>query len=96
MEADTPEAITALLLRAEEAHGHYEALDLNGVYDEDWARWYAEFAIESGLAELVGHAAPLDRVTALLEGAFADFDAADPKPTGTWAEYVGRRMAAEL
>lgn len=96
MEADTAEAITALLVRAEEAHGHYEALDLNGVYDEDWARWYAEFAIESGLAELVGHAAPLDRVTALLESAYADFDGADPKPTPSWADYVGRRMADEL
>jgi hypothetical protein len=99
MEPDSPsaaDAISALLQRAEQAHGVYEATELGGVYDRDWPRWYAEFAIEHGLAALLGRPAPLDRVASFLGAAYADFDRADPKPTEGWAAYIGRRIAAEL
>ena len=90
------DAITALLLRAEQAHGVYEATELAGVYDQDWPRWYAEYLIENGLAELSGRPAPLDRVTSFLQSSYADFDRSDPKPSEGWAAYIGRRMAEEL
>ena len=96
METDTAADITSLLLEAEQAHGVYESIELNGVYDQDWPRWYAEYVIEHGLAEIVGHTTPLDRVTMVLETAYAEFDRADPKPAGSWAEHIGRRMAEEL
>ena len=89
-------AITDLLLRAKHAHGIYEATELNGVYDEDWPRWYADWAIENGLAEIIGHPAPLDRVAQLLESGFAEYDRAAPKPDESWAAYLGRRLADEL
>ena len=96
METDASEAITALLLEAEQAHGVYETIELNGVYDQDWPRWYAAHVIEHGLADIVGHVAPLDRVTMVLETAYAEFDRADPKPAASWAEHLGRRMSEEL
>ncbi len=52
--------------------------------------------VEHGLADIVGHVAPLDRVTMVLETTYAEFDRADPKPAASWAEHLGRRMSEEL
>lgn len=95
MEADRSEAVAALLLETEGAHGVYETAELNGVYDEEWARWYAGFAVDHGLGELIGHPVTADEVAAFLSSAFADFQALDPK-AGTWASHIGRRMVEEL
>ena len=46
------DAIEALLAEAEQAHGTYEATVLQGVYDQDWPRWYAGYAVEHGVAEI--------------------------------------------
>ena len=43
MTVDRIEAVTALLVQAEGAHGVYETTELHGVYDQDWARWYAAY-----------------------------------------------------
>ena len=96
MEADRPDAIDDLLVEAEKAHGVYEAEQLNGVYDEAWPRWYAEYVVAHGLADLLGHEADATRVAAFLEEAFADFERLDPKPAEPWASYIAGRMAAEL
>ena len=96
MEADRTEAINELLVRAEKAHGAYEAEQLNGVYDEAWPRWYAEYVVEQGLSDLLGHEADAPRVAAFLEQAFADFERLDSKLAEQWSSYVARRMAAEL
>ena len=96
MEAERTEAIETLLLRAEEAHGVYEAEQLNGVYDEAWPQWYAAYLVEHGLADHLAGEADAPRVAALLDEAFADFGRLDPKPTELWQVYIARRMAAEL
>jgi hypothetical protein len=88
-------AIEALLLDAERAHGVYEATELNGVYDEDWPRWYAAYAVEHGLAELVGRPIDVDDVAATLARGFDQFKATDPKPPQTWSAFLARRIAAE-
>ncbi len=41
----TKEELTRLLREAEAAHGKYEAEELGGVRDEEWAPWYAEFIV---------------------------------------------------
>lgn len=46
--------ITTLLRRAGSAHGVYESSVLKGVYDQDWAVWYADWALKNGLPELLG------------------------------------------
>ena len=43
----TKEELTRLLREAEAAHGKYEAEELGGVRDEEWAAWYAEFIINA-------------------------------------------------
>jgi hypothetical protein len=94
---DRVKAITTLLTEAESAHGTYEALDLGGVYDRDWASWYAEYAIEHGLDGILGHATPLDRVGPFLADAYAEFEQLDPRPDrGEWAAYIARRIVEEL
>lgn len=95
--SDRVEAVTNLLTEAESAHGTYEALDLGGVYDKDWASWYAAYAIEHGLAEILGHATPLDRVAPLLASAYAEFEQLEPRPDrGEWAGYIARRIVEDL
>lgn len=98
MESDPRvEAVTALLIEAESAHGTYEALDLGGVYDQDWATWYAEYAIEHGLSEILGHATPLDRVGPLLATAYAEFERLDPRSDrAEWAAHLARRVVEDL
>ena len=94
---DRVEAVTTLLTEAESAHGTYEALDLGGVYDRDWASWYAEYAIEHGLTEILGHATPLDRVGPFLARTYAEFEQLVPRPDrGEWAGYIARRIVEEL
>lgn len=94
---DRVEAVTDLLTQAELHHGAYEAHDLGGVYDQDWARWYAEFAIEHGLNDIFGHRVPLDQVAPFLARTYGEFEQLDPKPdTGEWAGYIARRMVEDF
>jgi hypothetical protein len=96
MDADRIDAVNALLIRAQEAHGVFEATELNGVYDKEWPRWYAAFAVENGLGGLVGHAIDVDRLADFLADSNAEFEAAEPKPSEPWAAYTARRITAEL
>ena len=96
MTGERTDAIDDLLVRAEQAHGAYEAEELNGVYDQAWPRWYAEYVVEHGLSDLLGREADPRRVATFLEEAFADFERLDPKPAEPWSRYIAGRMAAEL
>ena len=96
MEADRSGAIATLLRQAEGAHATYEADALQGVYDEAWPRWYATYAVEHGLAEILGHEVTVDVLTAFLTESYADFASADPKPSVPWAEYTASRISEEL
>ena len=96
MEVDRAEAVRDLLLEAETAHGVYESIDLGGVRDQDWARWYGEFALEHGLEDVVGHRIPLDQIGPFLSKAYAEFEQRDPKPSEGWANFVARRVVEAL
>ena len=93
---DRIEAVTALLTEAESAHGVYESAVLGGVYDQAWPTWYAAYAVEHGIGELLGRAVTADALSAFLTGAFEAFKAADPKPTESWATWTARRMISDL
>lgn len=95
MDADRIEAITALLAEAGEAHGAYEEAELGGVYDEDWARWYAAWAVDHGIAELVGRPIGSDELAGFLASTNAELERTEPKPSESWAEWTARRLAAE-
>jgi hypothetical protein len=96
MNIDRIGAIEALLTKAEAAHGVYETTELGGVYDEAWAGWYAAYAVEHGLGDLVGHPVTADQLERFLVSTFSEFKALDPKPTESWAAWTARRAAADL
>jgi hypothetical protein len=96
MATDRVEALTALLIETEAAHGVFETTELNGVYDQDWPRWYAAYAVEHGIGALIGRPVTTDQLADFLTSSFGEFKEAEPKPSETWAAYVARRVTSEL
>ncbi|MEP7292646.1 MAG: hypothetical protein ABI835_12750 [Chloroflexota bacterium] len=91
MTENRTDAIAALLSRTGAAHGVYEEEALNGVYDQNWARWYAEYAAAQGIGDLVGRAISVEELTAFLVRANEAH-----KQSGTdeaWATYYARALA---
>jgi hypothetical protein len=96
MTTDRVAALEALLAETETAHGAYETTELNGVQDQDWPRWYAAYAVEHGIGELVGHAVSADDLAAFLATSWSEIQQADPKPSEPWTTSFARRIATEL
>ena len=96
MEADRTEALNALLVQTQEAHGAFEATELNGVYDQEWAQWYAAYAVEHGIGALLGRDVPTDELAQFLTSSYADFERIDPKPSEPWAMHTARRIASDM
>jgi hypothetical protein len=90
------DAVAALLGEAQQAHGVYEATDLNGVYDSEWPRWYAGYAVDHGIGDLLGRDVDADRLADLLEAGYAEFERLEPSPADSWSAHLGRRIADEL
>lgn len=93
MTPGTIEAIAALLTQAESAHGDYEATELNGVYDEAWADWYARYAVQYGIGDLLGQPITAEQLAKLLASAFDAFRSLKGSSADSWAIYVARRIA---
>ena len=93
---DRLEAVRALLAETEAAHGLYETTELDGVYDQAWPSWYADYAVEHGIGDLLGQAVTPDALAEFLASAFTDFKENDSQPTEGWAEYTARRITTEL
>lgn len=89
------EAVSALLTEAEAAHGVYETTVLAGVYDQEWPRWYATYAVEHGIGELIGRLITPERLATLLVDAFEALKAADPAPIESWATWTAGRLVAD-
>ena len=88
--------INALLAEAGEAHGRYEETELNGVYDLEWPRWYAAYAVEHGIGDMLGHPVTTDRLAAFLATSNRDLERIDAEQREPWATYTARRIASEL
>lgn len=89
------ESLEALLDEAETAHGVFETTELNGVYDEEWPRWYAQYLIDHGIGALLGRAVSVDEVAQFLATSWDDRQAAGTTDE-PWAPYTARRLATEL
>jgi hypothetical protein len=96
MTTDESGALEALLAQTEAAHSVFEKSELNGVYDEAWPRWYAEYAVGHGIGALLGRPVTADQLARLLASSWDELQHADPTPTDTWAAYTARHIAAEL
>ena len=90
------EAIETLLGETERAHGAYETTELNGVYDQEWPRWYAAYAVEHGIDDLVGRPVTTDELAQFLAERYAEYERADPKPAEPWAAFIAQRIATDL
>lgn len=90
------EAITALLVQTEEAHGVFEKSELKGVYDREWPRWYAAYAVEHGIGALVDQAVTTEQLAQFLAMTNIEFERAEPRPDEPWAAYTAGRIAADL
>ena len=93
MATDRIEALKALLTETEAAHGVYETTELNGVYDQDWPRWYAGYAVEHGIGTLMGRDVGADELAQLLATSWGRFQGADPKPSEPWQAFLARELA---
>ncbi len=60
------------------------------------AAWYAAYAVERGLGDLLEHPVTAERPGAFLTTTFEEFRRIDPEPDGGWAPYTGARIVAEL
>jgi hypothetical protein len=84
------ESITALWVRAGEAHHIYERDVLNGVYHTDWFGWYANFAVEHGIGALLGRDITVEELIAFLKRVSVEH-----KDSGTdepWTSYYARAL----
>lgn len=93
---DRTAAVEALLVRAGQAHGEFEATELHGVYDQEWPRWYATYAVEHGLGGLVGYPITIDRLAAFLASSNAEYERIEPERRGPWTTYTARRITTGL
>jgi hypothetical protein len=96
MTTDRIAALEALLAESEAAHGVYETIELNGVYDEEWPRWYAAYAVEHGIGAIVGREPSVDDLATLLSASWSELQQTDPGPSEPWTAFIARRLAAEL
>lgn len=83
-----------LLSKAQSAHHDFEATELEGKFDEQWAAWYAEYLIENGIAGLFGAEPDPDTLAARLHEISQRHKA--ERTATAWAEYTARELLNNL
>ena len=95
-ERERIQALEALLTETEAAHGAYEAAELSGVYDGDWPRWYAAYAVDHGIGAVLGRAVTADELAQFLVASWERRQATDQPVTEAWVAATAREMAADF
>jgi hypothetical protein len=90
---DRASAIEDFLVRAERAHGAYEATELNGVYDAEWPRWYASWAVENGINEVLSRPVDADELAGLLASSWDELQRGETTSPDSWSTFAARRLA---
>jgi hypothetical protein len=88
------EKFSELLKKAKEAHAQFEKIELDGQYDEQWAAWYADYLITSGLPVLIGSEPDPDQLAAQL-GEITQRHQAE-RTAENWADYTAREILQSL
>jgi hypothetical protein len=86
--------ISSLLTQAGMAHHEYEQNILKGVYDRDWARWYADYALTNGLNRLLNTSLTLEQLTQLLVQTSSQYEAENPAQS--WSDYTAEKIYSSL
>ena len=90
MTQTTVEKIASLLSQAGNAHHHYEQTVLKGVYDLDWHIWYAEYALEHGLGNLLDRSLTLERLSEFLSQSNEQYERENTDRS--WADYTAQKL----
>lgn len=85
--------LEALLAEAEGAHGVYESTELDGVYDEAWARWYAAYLVDHGIGRLIGREIGVEALTDVLATGWQESQA-EVASGQSWAAVTARRITS--
>ena len=96
MPDDRTTAVEALLVQTAQAHGVFEESELQGVYDQEWPRWYATYAVQHGMGPLIGGGITIDRLAEFLATSNVEFEKTAPELREPWATYTARRISVEL
>ncbi len=84
--------VESLLRRAGAAHGVYETTELNGVYDESWADWYADWVLANGMNNLLGTDFTPEQFSRILTEINEAHQQAN---TGeSWAQFTARTLVS--
>ncbi len=94
MLVDTEKNIRALLIKAENSHGEYEERELNGVYDQNWPVWYANFIVNNGLGKLLEKEITATELSRFLADSFEEYKR-DNKGQN-WEDYTAREIIEKL
>jgi hypothetical protein len=82
--------VKQLLSQTEQAHGEYEERELNGVYDQNWAEWYAEHLLQLGLNSFLTKSLTQPELSRFLSQSFKDFK--QDNLGLRWNEYTAQRL----
>jgi hypothetical protein len=85
--------VESLLIQAEQAHGQYEQTILNGIYDKDWAIWYANYVIDQGIDKLLNRSFSGERLSQFLSQSYEQYKAEPSQKT--WAAYSAQKLVEE-
>ena len=96
MTSDRVASLESLLVAAEKAHGEYETTELDSARDEEWAWWYASYAIEHGIGSTIGHDISVETLAGFLAASWDQLQAEAPEKSEPWPSYAARRIADEL
>ncbi len=86
--------LSLLLQQAKEAHQQFEKVELEGQFDEQWAAWYADFLVTSGLPGLLGSEPDVDLLASQLNEISQRHKA--ERTAENWADYTARELLETL
>lgn len=84
-------ALVALLEQTQVAHRKYELAELDGVYDSNWANWYARYLVDNGIGQLLDRPVNAQELEEGLHAADASHRANAPQQK--WVEYYATFLA---
>lgn len=82
--------ISSLLTQAGMEHHKYERDILKGIYDSDWAIWYADCVLSKGLNQLLNTSFSLERLTQILIQTNDRYEAETPEQD--WSNYTAEKI----
>jgi hypothetical protein len=91
MSQDKVNQLFNLFVKTVWAHHEHQERDLNGVYNVNWAPWYASFLIDNGVGDVLGYEINEESLTRFLVD--VDKKYRREKPNQEWPVYYAIQLA---